>query len=59
MRTCACSCPSGDDDEPKPTKKGVAVNVSKLDELIAALMRAKAEAVRLGYLMSDGDAGTS
>ncbi len=51
--------PFGDDDEPKPTKKGVAVNVSKLDELIMALGRAKAEAIRLGYLLNDGGTGTS
>jgi hypothetical protein len=30
------------DPERKPTKKGVALNVSKLDELIEALQRAKA-----------------
>ncbi len=48
--------PFRDDDEPKPTKKGVAVNVLKLDELIAALMRAKTEAVRLGFLQDNGGA---
>ena len=43
--------PYGDNpDEPLPTKKGLALNVSKIDELIDALAQTRAEALRLGLL---------
>ncbi len=48
-----------DADTRGPTKKGVAIGLAKIDEVIAALGRAKTEAIRLGYLASNGGAGTS
>ncbi|MBQ0820986.1 hypothetical protein KBI52_12290 [Microvirga sp. HBU67558] len=39
-----------DDPERQPTKKGVSVHIGKLDELMDALVQARAEAERQGLL---------
>lgn len=41
---------AGDRDERQATRKGVTLKLSRLNELIAALQRAREEAVRLGLL---------
>ncbi len=43
----------GSNPEPVATKKGVALDVSRIDDLLAALALAKSEAVRLGLLGPD------
>jgi hypothetical protein len=45
-----------DGAEPKPTRKGVCLNVAKLDLLLAAIEDARAKAVRLGWLMPPEEA---
>ena len=45
---------SGADPERRPTKKGVALKVEKLPQLIAALQNAEVEARRRGLLNSEG-----
>ena len=46
----------GDDPAPRPTRNGVSLSIDKLDDLMAALASAKAEAVRLGLLSASGAA---
>lgn len=49
----------GDDAQGrKPTKKGLAVSVSRIDDLIAALGRAKSEAVRHGFITENAGTNT-
>lgn len=43
-------------DDPKPTKKGVTVNVALLPELVAALQAAEAEARAAGLLGAEAAA---
>jgi hypothetical protein len=44
----------GDNTEPVPTKKGVSLRIDKLNELMAALADARAEAERRGLLKGAG-----
>lgn len=47
--------PYGEGGERGPTKKGVSLKLSKIDELMDALLQARIEAERLG-LLEGGDA---
>lgn len=44
----------GSGDEPLPTKKGVSLRVDLLDDLIRELCQARAHAVDVGWLESEG-----
>ncbi len=43
----------GDDPSPRPTRNGVSLSIDKLDELMSALVSARAEAIRLGLLQQE------
>ena len=55
VRVYAADEGDGADGKKHPTKKGIAIKVTRLPELIAGLRAAQAEAIKLGRLKVEGD----